>query len=232
MQKIILQQFCFSPYSVDFLAEKCLLTGASEVSASNHSSWGKEKAGVRQRDLIFPLSEQMFLQLQYCFITNEEDFAASFHDRNAIHLDGAQSLVLQQVDDKPIKSSSGVAQLVGMLFDRPDLEMSGSSLLQNPDFIAVQEQGCHFYFASGEPDGKPSEHQATRICLELRLRKDFSILALVLRLPTPLFHELIVRAESVAYSKMISQVSFLGEFALWLKLESTCADIIVLEKGE
>ena len=175
MQKILLQQFCFSPYSVDFLAEKCLLTGASEVSASNHSSWGKEKAGVQQRDLFFALNEQICLQLQYCFITNEEDFAASFGDRNALHLDGAQSFVLQRDEGKSIKLSCDASQLVGMLFDRPDLEISGSSLLQNPALMAIKEQGCHFYFASGEPDGKPSEHQATRICLELRLRKDFSV---------------------------------------------------------
>lgn len=223
MQKITLQQFCFASYSVDFVSEKCLLTATEKVD-----SWGTEKSGVQHRNLLFPLNDKVILQLQYCLITNEEEFASSFRDRDAAHLDGIHSLSLNQANDKDMQSVgvTETASLVGLLFDKFE-----PSVLQNPVLNLMQQQGCSFYFASGESEGAP-EHQATRICLELRLRKDFSLLAIVLRLPTPLFHELLVRSESVSYSKMISQISFLGECALWLKLESTCADFIVLDKGE
>ncbi len=224
MQKIVLQQFCFGSYSVDFISEKCLLTPADKVT-----TWGPEKSGIQQRNLYFPLNEKLILQIQYCLIANEEEFASSFRDRDAAHLDGAQSLSINKADDKDIQSLSGseMASLVGVLFDKLDPSVSQNSVLNS-----LKQLGCHFYFASGDDPAVALEHQATRICLELRLRKDFSTLAIVLRLPTPLFHELLVRSESVSYGKMISKISFLGECALWLKLESTCADFIVLDKGE
>lgn len=211
-----LEQFCFASYCVDFLMDPQVLG-----LVSHPENWSVEQNGLRRKKMILPLAAGGSLQFQFSMIANEEDFAKQFRNRDLAHLAGGFSSQ-SALSLETVSQESKAQRVLGFLLDT-DLTPSEMQLLE--------ASGCEMYFANDEKNQLADhKHFATRICLELKLRKDFSLLAAVVELPSTQFNELLVQVEGGHYAKMLTSVQFLRQPALWLKLESTCADFIFVEE--